>query len=157
MEHNIKLQNVMEFCDNSWIVVSIFQPFLQMSQMQNFANAKFEQRDGHGKWRNGHGKIMEIFFCKVCENPDLKMTTNMPIVMVKQTSPTFMRTLLLQVRARRRRTRDCGPCWRPTCRQRSPWSCWMSSASTPTTSRYVWGQPSGILKPILHYALGLRS
>ena len=31
-------------------IAYIFQPF-----PQNVGNAKFEQRDGHGKWRNSHG------------------------------------------------------------------------------------------------------
>ena len=31
---------------------------------KNVVNAKFEQRDGHGKLRSGCGKIMEILFAK---------------------------------------------------------------------------------------------
>ena len=34
--------------------VRIFSPF-----SQNVVNADFDQRDGHGKLRNGHGKVME--------------------------------------------------------------------------------------------------
>ena len=33
--------------------------FLTFPQNAANANAKFEQRDGHGKSRNGHGKVME--------------------------------------------------------------------------------------------------
>ena len=31
---------------------------------------KIRERDGHGKSRNGHGKVMEKLFCQVCGNPD---------------------------------------------------------------------------------------
>ena len=30
---------------------------------------KIGKRDGHGKSRNGHGKVMEKMFCQVCGNP----------------------------------------------------------------------------------------
>ena len=50
--------------------VCIYQPF-----PQNVVNAKFEQKDGHGKPRNGHEKYWnEIFpIAKVlAENPSNK-------------------------------------------------------------------------------------
>ena len=30
---------------------------------------KIGDRDGHGKSRNGNGKVMEFFFGQVCRNP----------------------------------------------------------------------------------------
>ena len=40
--------------------IQIFSISLESpSFLQNVANAKFEQRDGHGKLRNSHGKVME--------------------------------------------------------------------------------------------------
>ena len=46
---------------------------LESQHFQTFSakrhKLKIGQRDGHGKSRNGHGKVMEKIFCQVCGNP----------------------------------------------------------------------------------------
>ena len=55
---------VMEFCDQSWNVTN-FAPMFFVTE------CKIWKRDGHGKSRNGHGKII----CQVCVNPDFIWAT----------------------------------------------------------------------------------
>ena len=74
----------LRFCDQSWSFTKFASKFYQITTYfaatrkfsinsaspnvptspQNGGNDKFEQRDGHGKLRNGHGKVMEIMWTK---------------------------------------------------------------------------------------------
>ena len=81
---------VMEFCDQSWNFTN-FAP--ELYQICNFLvttkklssdlesphfltfsvkrrECKIGKRNGHGKSRNGYGKVMEKIFCHVCGNPE---------------------------------------------------------------------------------------
>ena len=49
------LQNYAFFANIQLFSVSLESP----SFLQNVANAKFKHRDGYGKLRNSHGKVME--------------------------------------------------------------------------------------------------
>ena len=84
MEHKKKWPKVMEFCDQSWNFTNFTPKFYQIcmffvtskklgSNLESphflmfstkCRECKIGKRDGHGKSRNGHGKVMEKYFVK---------------------------------------------------------------------------------------------
>ena len=50
------------FCVTFKELASVQKVYSFLPFRQNVANAKFEQRDSHGKIRNGNGKVVEMFF-----------------------------------------------------------------------------------------------
>ena len=80
----VNLPKVMEFCDQSWNLTNFAPKFYQIciffvtakklsSNRESLhflmfsakcCECKIGKRDGHGKSRNGHGKVMEKYFVK---------------------------------------------------------------------------------------------
>ena len=68
--HGILL-SVMEFdqfclqiIPNLYVFTTTRKLSIGVESPQNAANAKIKKRDGHGKLKNGNGKVMEKYFVK---------------------------------------------------------------------------------------------